>query len=367
MVRNRLDELQAASKHAQITEEEEMKPLNQDKEKKAKAIMKAKKKGDKDFDPEDFEDFLERFEEVVGKIDKVKANVAEIRTLQKAILTSTRQDEQKEARMNDLIAENKKFGKKIRDVIKKEQDFLEKKFTSPKKMTQQRQMDMRMRRTQVAAQSKRFYDIWTEYNNGQVEYRDKSKKLLVKRCKITNNSLTDDQIENMLDEGNTAVFARSILDEERLARQQLSELQDRHDELLKLEKSIREVHEMFMEIANLVSQQGEMIDNITIHVDRATYDVEQGKGHLGKAEGYAVAARKKKICLGVFLLVVVLIVVIVIVAEFGGFTSSGSVDKEVVYVYVTPSTTTTTTSSTTTAASLPPTVPTTPTPATAAP
>ena len=60
----------------------------------------------------------------------------------------------------------------------------------------------------------------------------------------------------MLDEGNTAIFAKSILDEERLARQQLTELQDRHDEFIKLEASIKEVHDMFVEVAQLVADQG---------------------------------------------------------------------------------------------------------------
>ena len=39
------------------------------------------------------------------------------------------------------------------------------------------------------------------------------------------------------------------------AQKQLTELQDRHDEFIKLEKSIREVHDMFLEIANLVTTQ----------------------------------------------------------------------------------------------------------------
>ncbi len=38
-------------------------------------------------------------------------------------------------------------------------------------------------------------------------------------------------------------------------RQQLTELQDRHDEFIKLEKSVKEVHDMFLEISNLVTQQ----------------------------------------------------------------------------------------------------------------
>ena len=39
------------------------------------------------------------------------------------------------------------------------------------------------------------------------------------------------------------------------AKQQLTELQDRHDEFIKLERSIKEVHDMFIEIGNLVTTQ----------------------------------------------------------------------------------------------------------------
>ena len=60
----------------------------------------------------------------------------------------------------------------------------------------------------------------------------------------------------MLDEGNTSVFATSMLNETEMARQQLTELQDRHDEFIKLEASIKEVHDMFMEVAQLVQDQG---------------------------------------------------------------------------------------------------------------
>ena len=54
---------------------------------------------------------------------------------------------------------------------------------------------------------------------------------------------------------------------------------------------------MFVEIAALVKDQGEMIDNIESHVQKAEIDVEQGKGHLDKAKEYMASARKKKIIL----------------------------------------------------------------------
>ena len=224
--------------------------------------------------------------------------------------------------MNDLLSENKRLAKSVRNTIQKDQERLEK-FSSPKKLSEEKRVELRMRRTQVHAQSRRFYEIWNEFNNSQREFRDKSKKLLVKRCRITNNNLSDEQIETMLDEGNTAVFAKSVLDEERLARQQLTELQDRHDGLIKLEKSIKEVHDMFMDVALLVKDQGEVMDNIFQHVTSAEVDVEKGKGHLQKAQDMQRSARKKKICFFSVLAVIILIVIIVVLSEFGAFDGGG--------------------------------------------
>ncbi len=50
-----------------------------------------------------------------------------------------------------------------------------------------------------------------------------------------------------------------MLDDTQMARQQLTEIQDRHNDLIKLEASITEVRDMFMEVAALVQEQGEMV------------------------------------------------------------------------------------------------------------
>lgn len=45
-----------------------------------------------------------------------------------------------------------------------------------------------------------------------------------------------------------------------MARQQLEEINARHQDIVKIEKSVRELHEMFTDMANLVAQQ------VRIHV-----------------------------------------------------------------------------------------------------
>ena len=55
--------------------------------------------------------------------------------------------------------------------------------------------------------------------------------------------------------------------------------------LEKLEQSIFELHEMFVDMANLVESQGEMIDRIEFHVGKAVEYVESGyRGHAESIE-----------------------------------------------------------------------------------
>lgn len=316
MPRNRLEELQRNAKHAPITQEEEMAPLNK---KKKNNNNKKKKENDLEMEErDDPESFLERIEETVAGIDRVEKNAVELRSIQKSILNSTHKDEVKEDRMKDLMEEQKKLAKKIRAILASEQKWIEdhKEVEVRRKMTSKQLNAYTMRRTQVESNSRRFYDVWAIYNQDQVDYRDRTKRMFIKRCKITNADYSDDQIEEMLDEGQTQVFAASILDQTRLARQQLTELQDRHDQFIKLEASIREVRDMFMEVQQLVAQQGEMVDNIASVVQRAELDVEAGRGHLQEAKKKQRAARKKKLICGSILAVILLIVILVILGKF---------------------------------------------------
>ena len=110
MVRNRLSELQANSKHIEPSdvdgpdedgaEAAERQPLNLlDKDMSASTA-----------------NFLETFDEnVVSHINKVKKNVEEIRALQNTILISVKTGEKESAenRMNLLAEENKRLSRKI--------------------------------------------------------------------------------------------------------------------------------------------------------------------------------------------------------------------------------------------------------------
>lgn len=64
----------------------------------------------------------------------------------------------------------------------------------------------------------------------------------------------------MLESGNPAIFASGIIMDSSISKQALSEIETRHSEIIKLENSIRELHDMFMDMAMLVESQSTFLN-----------------------------------------------------------------------------------------------------------
>ena len=76
------------------------------------------------------------------------------------------------------------------------------------------------------------------------------------------------------------------------ARQTLADIEARHADIMKLENSIRELHDMFMDMAMLVENQGEMIDRIEYNVEHAVDYVQTATQDTKKALKYQSKARR---------------------------------------------------------------------------
>lgn len=318
VVRDRLSEMQDASKYVKEGELDdiEMKPLKG-------------KTGD-------FDEFLEVAEGISTGINTVRQNVDEMKRLQKQILTepSKQKRDSIQAKYDDLVSSNKILSRKVQKQLKEEQAVIDK-LDKKGSMVSKEYNELRMRKTQISTATTRFLEIWTEYNTDQVEFRDDVKKNLKKNIKITNSAMTDEEIENKIDSGDTDAFSAAIIKETALAKDQLVAVESRHQEMLKLEKSIVEVHEMFMDLSSMVTMQGEQINRIEDHINTAQIDIEVGRGELFKAQRNKIAANKKKICLISTGIIIALILLLVILSEFGAFSGGdGSTTKIIEKVYI---------------------------------
>ncbi|XP_053361513.1 syntaxin 3b isoform X2 [Clarias gariepinus] len=252
-------------------------------------------KATRDHDDEDVEiavdnaafmdDFFSEIDQIRNSIDKIDENVAEVKKLYSVILSAPTSDQKTQDDLESLTNDIKKKANNARNKLKSIEKDLE---TGEGERVS---ADMRIRKSQHAVLSRRFVDVMTKYNEAQVDFRDKSKGRIQRQLEITGRVTTDEELEEMLEGGNAAVFTAGIVDSG-ISKQALSEIESRHKDIVRLESSIKELHDMFVDIAMLVENQGDTINNIEANVSKAVDHVAVAKIETKKAVRYQSKARK---------------------------------------------------------------------------
>ncbi|TNN51599.1 Syntaxin-4 [Liparis tanakae] len=178
-------------------------------------------------------------------------------------------------------------------------------------------INSRMQRTQHGVLSQEFVELMGHCSTIQSQYRDRNVDRIRRQLKITETNVTDDQLDSMLESGETNVFIKNILTDAHATRQALNEIETRHDEILKLEQSIRDLHELFQYLAMEVEAQGEMVNQIENNIKQSSNYVEKAKEDTKTAVTYQQKARKKKLWIAICLAILILILVIALVSAFG--------------------------------------------------
>ncbi|XP_055602625.1 syntaxin-1A isoform X2 [Uranotaenia lowii] len=274
------------------------------------AALQAAQSDDEDM-PEDvavpvegnfMEDFFNEVEQIREMIDKIQANVEEVKKKHSAILSAPQSDEKTKQELEDLMADIKKTANRVRGKLKGIEQAIEQ-----EEQTSKSNADLRIKKTQHSTLSRKFVEVMTEYNRTQTDYRERCKGRIQRQLEITGRATTNEELEEMLEQGNSAVFTQGIIMETQQAKQTLADIEARHADIIKLENSIRELHDMFMDMAMLVESQGEMIDRIEYHVEHAMDYVQTATQDTKKALKYQSKARRKKIMILICLTVLGLI------------------------------------------------------------
>lgn len=106
-----------------------------------------------------------------------------------------------------------------------------------------------------------------------------------------------------------------MLENKSKASQALKGMKDRHEEVQKLEKNMKELHEMFLDISFLVSQQGYTIGRVEEYVEASREATEMSatvmKDVVVKQRR---AQRRRWFWAGLGTIILVILVVIIILA-----------------------------------------------------
>ena len=123
---------------------------------------------------------------------------------------------------------------------------------------------------------------------------------------------TDQEVDHIMrsEGGREALYQQQILSGgiNDQIKTQYRAVAGKYQDVLALEASVAELHQMFLDVALLTEQQGELLDQIEYQVRSAADYVEEGNIEVYEAIEYQKKIRKKQCW--IILIVVILIIIV---------------------------------------------------------
>ncbi|KAI6173892.1 Syntaxin-4 [Aphelenchoides besseyi] len=170
-----------------------------------------------------------------------------------------------------------------------------------------------IRQNQYDLIKRRFEDVYELFNSNQVDYKRRLSRRVKRQLQpLTTEHLTDQDVDEMLESKAEDIFYRRINPLMASGQAVLKEVTHRHNEILSLGRSIKELHDLYLEVQMMISLQGETVNDIENNVQLATDAVHEGNQNVIVAKNYKKQAQRKT-CILVIVGVAVLFACLIIV------------------------------------------------------
>jgi syntaxin 1B/2/3 len=172
-----------------------------------------------------------------------------------------------------------------------------------KRIKSQREAQEPMNKPQVDALDRRIRKAINAYQTQESQFRKEVQEQQRRQYLIVNPEATEAEIrEATMDGGDTQIFQQALLNSDRRGQAQstLRNVQQRHDAIQQIERTMIELQQLFQDLDAIVVQQDPLVENIEQKAEETNTHLVSGNEHVGIAVKSARAARKKKwICAGI--------------------------------------------------------------------
>ena len=159
---------------------------------------------------------------------------------------------------------------------------------------------LRMRTTIFNAKRKQFKKVMSKFSGLRLTVQEDYKEIVIRRYKtVTGEAPTDDEVTEMIETGESeTIFQKAILEQGRGQIQDtLNEIDERHRAVQEIERGLLELQQTFIDLATVVDQQSEVLDNIEVHVNTASEFTAEGAKALQLSAGLHKSIQRKKLCI----------------------------------------------------------------------
>ncbi|XP_011618412.1 syntaxin-3-like [Takifugu rubripes] len=221
------------------------------------------------------EELFMKVGQVRTQLDKLSRHVEEAQKRHVLILSNPVQEQTTKDELDKLEQETRRDVHVIRHQLKVMQTQLPAEDSS---------VVTRIHRNQLGHMTLCFTDIMKRHHATQTAFREKCKAQIRRQLHIVNEETTDEELEQMLDRDRLAVFMSHMSSS--FSTEALNQIHARHRDIVRLESSIKDLQQVFCDVAALLDSQGELINNIEKNVTSAAEYVGQARAEAHKAVTY---------------------------------------------------------------------------------
>jgi len=230
------------------------------------------------------------FDPIKRGLKMIEANTEKIRQLRDKYLTVVTEAAKNEtqAAVAQVMSETATLGQKLFTSLKAIQEQ-----NAQSRENEGDSVTQRTRENVYQCLSRQMSRSWSGYLQSCQECQQCFDARHRRQLHCVNNKLSEDQVDQILEGGQVdAILKRALVSDE--LRLVVRDIDERHREILKLERQVLELHELFKDLATLTDLQQESLDSIEGHVQRAGVHVHKAEENLQQAEKHQRGARKKK-------------------------------------------------------------------------
>lgn len=260
---------------------------------------------------EHMKQFFDDVEAIKLDISAIADATEKIITLKdKAVLATS---ETEESNISDtirtLVEGTNSRAKKCKNLL----GLLKEENSNLKKEEKAKPTDLRVRDNLVNTLLRKFIDEMKRYQNAQQQYKTDVKKKVTRQVQMIKPDATDQEVDQIMrsEGGREALYQQQILSGgvNDQIKTQYRAVAGKYQDILTLEASVAELHQMFLDFALLTEQQGELLDQIEYQVRSAADYVEDANVDVYEAIEYQKKIRKKQ-CWIILIVVVLLIIIL---------------------------------------------------------
>jgi t-SNARE complex subunit (syntaxin) len=249
----------------------------------------------------DILEHMKLYEPIKQGLEVITNNVQKIRALKESDKTVVDERARKEVmkQLDTLIQHTTNTAKDIKSILDRiKQDNA--KFLIGNSDSAKGQIRTNAYQTHV----RQFHNVMNQYNSVSHQFQQSIQDRTRRQIKYVDPKLPDNLVQEIIQSGQAQDVILTGLTED-----VVQDIQARHNDVLRLERDILEVHELFRDLATLVDLQQESLDIIETRIANAKNYTEQAAEELEVAVTHQNAARKKSCCLFIVLVAIVMVIV----------------------------------------------------------